>query len=103
MRPASDPAERGEGLPLRPRFDEAEERDGSGVAHASSIESMETRVEKEAAHLVRREVHVSTPQQRAPPESKEEDERGCVRLCGWAAAAQRGVARCARRCGAPAR
>ena len=34
-----------EGLPLRPRFDEAEERDGSGVAHASSIESTETRVE----------------------------------------------------------
>ena len=46
MRPASGPAERGEGLPLRPRFDEAEERDGSGVAHASSIESTETRVEK---------------------------------------------------------
>jgi len=43
--PASDPAEREEGLPLRPRFDE-EKREGSGVAHASSIESTETRVEK---------------------------------------------------------
>ena len=43
--PASDPAEREEGLLLRPRFDE-EEREGSGVAHASSIESTETRVEK---------------------------------------------------------
>ena len=44
---ASDPAEREEGLPLRPRFEEAEEheRDGSGVAHASSIESTVTRVE----------------------------------------------------------
>ena len=45
MWPASDPAEREEGLLLRPRFDE-EEREGSGVAHASSIESTETRVEK---------------------------------------------------------
>ena len=49
MRPALDPALREDGLLLRPRFDEAQEehaRDGSGVAHASSIESMETRVEK---------------------------------------------------------
>ena len=49
VRPALAPAEREGGLLLRPRFDEAQEehaRDGSGVAHASSIESTETRVEK---------------------------------------------------------
>ena len=46
MRPALDPALREDGLVPRPRFDEAEEREGDGVAHASSIESMETRVEK---------------------------------------------------------
>ena len=45
VRPALDPAEREGGLSLRSRFDEAE-REGSGVAHASSIESTETRVEK---------------------------------------------------------
>eukprot|EP00966_Prymnesium_polylepis_P238978 5526747-Prymnesium_polylepis.1 len=52
----------GAAAPPALRTDEAEERDGSGVAHASSLLH---RVDGDAgrvdAHLVRRELHVGSP------------------------------------------